>query len=247
MTGAALCDSLDGSTTGRQDGGSFTQGGWKPGWAIRWDLGTFLTEGAFSADLDNWDPSSSSPQHQYDKQQILDMYEDGAGDTHHSQDTHTAFFTIRTGKVYNDLFKFGSSPNGFDERIETRLSPPHGRIDPQVRHTVRVEWTAGGSVTVFLDGDILKTHPHGSSLPLRYVFVGSDYSGGEYGPQAGVIYSNIQVWGSTGGGRVISARLASLDAAPQIVEHAPNPLRRGLLSWFQSAKLPPFATWAVAP
>lgn len=235
-----LCDTLDGSTSGRQDGGSFvTGGGWTPGWNITWDLGRTLNQGAFSADLKNWDTSTSSSQHRHSKQHILNMYQEGHGAAHTADENGTAFWNVRTGRDYNGLFKFLSSPRGFDERIETRLSPPGGRLDPKVTHTVRVEFVPGGAATVFLDGRSLTTHTHGRTFNLRYVFVGSDNSPGDtYGPQAGVIYEDIKVWGSTSGGRMVAANLSIRDGRPVVEEVAMPKVGEGLLAWLEGPVFP---------
>ncbi|MBI3202859.1 MAG: hypothetical protein HYZ29_15070 [Myxococcales bacterium] len=73
-----LSDPLSGSTTGQQNGGTFVSGGgWQAGQQITWDLGTELTEGGMSIEVTNWDPNSDSPQHQFDKQQVINMYQGG--------------------------------------------------------------------------------------------------------------------------------------------------------------------------
>lgn len=197
---ALLCDVLDGSTSGARDGGSFSGGGFRAPGQIVWDLGRHLTEGAFQVELLDWDPSSSSPQHRHDKQHILNLYESSHGAAHSADSDGTGFFNVRTGVVYNELFKFLSSTRGFDEREESRLSPPNGQVDPGQPHTVRVEWS-GATISVFLDGQRLRTHQHGRSLRLRYVFLGTDNSPGDtYGPQHGVRYRNVGVWPSPSGG-----------------------------------------------
>ena len=197
-----LCDTLDGSTSGRRDGGSFSGGGWRSPGQIVWDLGSFHGEGALSVELDNWDPSSGSSQHDFAKQHIINLYEAAHGSTHSSHDDQTGFVNVRTGRPYNDLFKFNTSTNGFDGRIETRLSPPGGRVDPNRTHEIRIEWR-GSTVWVFLDGRELTRHDHGRSLRFRYVFLGTDNSGSPdtYGPQSNVVYRNLQVFTSVDGGR----------------------------------------------
>ncbi len=235
-----LCDSLNGSTRGSAKGGQFVSGGgWQPGWNIVWDLGRTLSEGAFSAELSNWDTSTSSPQHQHSKQHILNMFQEGHGSVHTADENGTGFWNVRTGRDYNDLFKFLSSTRGFDERLETRLSPPGGRLDPRVTHTVRVEFDRAGNATVFLDGRSLVTQPHPRSFALRYVLVGTDNSPGDtYGPQAGVIYSNIKVWGSTTGGRMVAANLSTVNGEP-VVEELPVPrIGQTLVSWLRGAGSP---------
>ncbi len=245
--GAELCDSLNGSTEGSENGGDFVHGGWTPGWNIRWDLGHSLSQGAFSADLDNFDPSENSPQHQYDKQQILSMYEDSSGDEHKMGDTRTSGWATRTGAGYNGLFKFWCATNGFDDRTESRISPPGGRVDPHVTHTVRVEWN-GGNCDVFLDGDHLNGQGgHSGRFALRYVFVGSDNSGGAYGPQADVIYKNVKVWGSTGGGRMVAANLNVLDGKPVVTDFATPKVGGGLLDWLRARTTPLAATLRSMP
>ncbi len=230
-----LCDSLDGSTRGSAKGGQFVNGGgWQPGWNIVWDLGRTLSEGAFSAELANWDPASSSSQHQHSKQHILNMFQEGHGSVHTADENGTGFWNVRTGRDYNDLFKFLSSTRGFGERVETRLSPPGGRVDPRETHTVRVEFDRAGNATVFLDGRSLVTQPHPRSFALRYVLVGTDNSPGDtYGPQAGVIYGNIKVWGSTAGGRMVAANLRTVNGEP-VVEEWPVPqIGQTLASWLR--------------
>jgi hypothetical protein len=196
-----LNDSLNGSTTGNQNGGTFEGGGWKAPTQIWWDLGTYVTEGGFSVEVTNWDPSAGSAQHHFDKQHIINMYEAENGSPHASDATtpKTGFWNVRTGAGYNDLFKFLSSTAGFDERHETRNSPPSGPINPANTYTIKVEWTAGGDITVWLDSTPLVTHSHGKQFRLRYVFIGTDNApGGTYGPQYDVIYKNVRVWGSGG-------------------------------------------------
>ncbi len=229
-----LCDSLDGSTSGNRDGGQFVDGGWTPGWNIVWDLGITLSEGAFSADLDNWDTYHSSPQHHYEKQPVLSMYQEPHGDVHAADAHGTSLWSIWTGEVFNDLFKFWSTTHGYDESIETRHSPQEGRLDPTVTHHVRVEFPRDGNATVFLDGRTVVTHDHPRAFQLRYVFVGSDNSGSNYGPQSGVIYKNIKVWGSTSGGRQVALNLSVTDGRVR-VEEVPQPrVGRGLVDWLRS-------------
>lgn len=230
-----LCDSLDGSTRGNAKGGQFLSGGgWQPGWNIIWDLGRTLNEGSFSADLANWDTSTSSPQHQHSKQHILNMFQESHGSVHTADENGTGFWNVRTGRDYNGLFKFLSSTRGFGERVETRLSPPDGRLDPRMTHTVRVEFDRAGNATVFLDGRSLVSQPHPRAFQLRYVIVGTDNSPGDtYGPQAGVIYSNIKVWGSTAGGRMLALELSTADGKPVVREVAMPRVGRGLLDWLR--------------
>ncbi|MBI5527884.1 MAG: DNRLRE domain-containing protein [Deltaproteobacteria bacterium] len=196
-----LHDPLNGSTTGNQNGGSFEGGGWKAPTQVWWDLGTYVTEGGFSVEVTDWDPSAGSAQHHFDKQHIINMYEAQNGSPHASDATtpKTGFWNVRTGAGYNDLFKFLSSTAGFDERHETRNSPPAGPINPASTYTIKVEWTAGGDITVWLDSTPLVTHSHGKQFRLRYVFIGTDNApGGTYGPQHDVVYKNVRVWGSGG-------------------------------------------------
>ncbi len=228
-----LCDSLDGSTSGKRDGGQFVDGGWTPGWNVVWDLGITLSEGAFSADLDNWDTYHSSSQHHYEKQPVLSMYQEPHGDNHAADAHGTSLWSIWTGEVFNDLFKFWSTTRGYDESIETRHSPPEGRLDPTVTHHVRVEFPRDGNATVFLDGRTVVTHDHPRAFQLRYVFVGSDNSGSNYGPQSGLIYKNIKVWGSTSGGRQVALNLSVTDGRVR-AEEVPLPrVGRGLLDWLR--------------
>lgn len=232
-----LCDELSGQTSGNRDGGSFVSGGgWTPGWSIVWDLGTFLAEGAFSADLDNWDPYHTSSQHHYEKQPILNMYEEPHGDNHTADAHGTSLWSIWTGEVFNDLFKFWSTTRGFDQSIETRHSPPEGRVDPSVTHHVRVEFARSGDATVFLDGRTVVTHSHPQAFNLRYVFIGSDNSGSNYGPQSGLVYRNIKVWGSTSGGRQVVARLSVDDQGRAVLTEQPMPrVGRGILDLLRAA------------
>ncbi len=194
-------DPLNGSTTGVQNGGAFVSGGgWQAGRQVKWDLGTALTEGSFTVELLNWNPNSDSPQHQFDKQQILAMYEAPHGSPHQADadSPKTSSWQVRTGAGYNNCFKFLSSPAGFTDRQETRIQRPLGALLPSQPHTVEVRWTRAGAVTVFVDGVEGVTHQHGQTLRLRYVFVGTDDApGGTYGPQADVIYRNVRVTGSS--------------------------------------------------
>jgi len=200
-----LDDPLNGSTTGQQSGGTFVSGGgWQAGQQIVWDVGSELTEGGMSVEVTNWNPNSDSPQHQFDKQHIINMYQAAHGSPHASDadSPKTAFFNVRTGASYDNLFKFLSSTSGFDPppagRDETRIQKPLGFIDPTQTYTIRVEWTSTGDVTAFLDSETLVTHSHGTPLRLRYVFVGTDNApAGTYGPQKDVIYKNLKVWGTT--------------------------------------------------
>lgn len=200
-----LSDPLNGSTTGQQNGGSFVSGGgWQAGQQITWDLGVELTEGGMSVEVTNWNPNSDSPQHQFDKQHIINMYQAAYGSPHQSDgDTpKKGFFNIRTGATYDNLFKFLSSTSGFDPppagREETRIKKPLGFVDPTKTYTIKVEWTTTGDITAWLDAEQLVTHAHGTPFRLRHVFVGTDNAPpGTYGPQKDVIYKNLKVWGST--------------------------------------------------
>ncbi len=198
-----LDDPLNGSTSGTQSGGQFVSGGgWQAGQQIKWDLGKVLTEGGLSVQVTNWNPNSDSPQHQFDKQHIINMYESAHGSPHQS-DTDVpkaAFWNIRTGATYDNLFKFLSSTAGFDPppagRDETRVMKPLGFIDPAQTYTIEVKWDLAGDVTAYLDGQALVTHNHGTPLRLRYVFIGTDNApAGTYGPQKDVIYKNLVVTG----------------------------------------------------
>jgi hypothetical protein len=201
-----LDDPLNGSTTGQQTGGTFVSGGgWQAGQQIAWDVGSELTEGGMSVEVTNWNPNSDSPQHQFDKQHIINMYQAAHGSPHASDadSPKTDFFNVRTGAGYDNLFKFLSSTSGFDPpptgRDETRVKKPLGFIDPAKTYTIRVEWTSTGDITAFLDSETLVTHSHGTPFRLRYVFVGTDNAPpGTYGPQKDVIYKNLKVWGTTG-------------------------------------------------
>ena len=202
-SGQVLTDSLNGSTSGTQDGGAFTGGGWQPPKQIWWDLGEALVEGGMSVEVTNWNPNADSPQHQHEKQQIINIYEADHGSPHKSDNDEpkTAFFNIRTGATYNNLFKFLSSSGGFEERQEVRIKRDPNFINPAETHTIKVTWTLAGDVTAYLNDVPLVTHSHGKRLSLRYVFIGTDNApGGTYGPQLGVIYKNLTVWGETSGG-----------------------------------------------
>ena len=199
-----LTDSLDGSTSGAQNGGQFVTGGWQAPGQITWDLGQPVTEGGMSIHLTNWNPDATSPQHHFDKQHILNMYESSHGSPHASDGDipKTGFFNVRTGASYDNLFKFLSSTAGFDPppfgRFETRNARDPGFVNPAQTYELSVEWTFAGDITAKLDGVALVTHSHGRTFPLRHVFVGTDNApGGTYGPQHDVIYSNLEVWGTS--------------------------------------------------
>jgi len=199
-----LDDALGSSTTGTQTGGQFVAGGgWQAGHQVMWDLGVVLTEGTFSVQLSNWNPNSDSPQHQFDKQHILSMYESAHGSPHQSDADvpKGSFWEVRTGASYDNCFKFLSSTSGFDPpplgRDETRVTRPLGAIQPTQTYTLEVRWTRAGEVTVLLDGQPQVTHQHGVPLRVRYVFIGTDNApAGTYGPQADVVYRNVRVTGT---------------------------------------------------
>lgn len=196
-----LDDPLSGSTLGNRVAGQFAaSGGWQAGHQVWWDLGTVVTDGNLTLQLFNWNPNSDSPQHQYDKQHIIALYESAHGSPHQSDNDSPkgSFVNVRTGASYNNLFKFLSTTAGFDPppygRIENRISRPLGFIDPAKTTTLEIRWTPAGDVTVSLDGTTLVTHSHGRRLRLRYLFVGTDNAPpGTYGPQKDVIYRNVRV------------------------------------------------------
>lgn len=200
-----LSDPLNGSTTGQQSGGTFVSGGgWQAGNQIKWDLGVVLTEGGMSVEVENWNPNSDSPQHQFDKQHIINMYQAAHGSPHQSDSDSPkgSFFNIRTGATYDNLFKFLSSTAGFDPppagREETRIKKPLGFVNPASTYTVKVEWALNGDISAWLDSELLVTHSHGTPFQLRHVFIGTDDApAGTYGPQKDVIYKNLKVWGTT--------------------------------------------------
>ncbi|MBK9000509.1 MAG: DNRLRE domain-containing protein [Myxococcales bacterium] len=200
-----LTDPLNGSTVGQQTGGTFVSGGgWQAGQQITWDVGSELTEGGMSVEVTNWNPNSDSPQHQFDKQHIINMYQAPYGSPHQSDgdSPKRGFFNIRTGATYDNLFKFLSSTAGFDPppagRHETRIKKALGFVDPTKTYSVRVEWTATGDITAWLDSEQLITHSHGVPFRLRHVFIGTDNAPpGTYGPQKDVVYKNLKVWGTT--------------------------------------------------
>jgi hypothetical protein len=197
-----LSDSLDGSTTGGKNGGSFTGGGWKAPHQIWWDLGQAISEGSFSVQVTNWNPNKDSSQHKHDKQHIINMYEESHGSSWSADgdSPKSAYFNIRTGKSYDNCYKFLSSTGGFEERLETRAKKPYGTISPEETHTLSVVWTANGTITSYLDGKAQVTHKHGKPFALRYVFIGTDNTiPGTYGPQHKVVYKNLVVnSGNTG-------------------------------------------------
>lgn len=198
-----LEDALINSTKGQQQGGQFVSGGgWQAGQQIHWDVGFEVTEGGMSIEVTNWDPSSASTQHQFDKQHIINMYQAAHGSPHSSDadSPKTGFFNIRTGATYDNLFKFLSSTAGFSPppagREEVRIPKAPGFIDPSKSYTIKVEWTPSGDITAFLDSELLVTHSHGAPFRMRHVYVGTDNAPpGTYGPQKDVIYKNLQVWG----------------------------------------------------
>lgn len=199
-----LSDALAGSTTGIQNGGQFVPGGWQAPGQITWDLGKVVTEGGMSIQVSNWNPDSASPQHHFDKQHILNMYEAAHGSPHGSDSTvpKTDYFNVRTGANYDNFFKFLSSTAGFSEgpdgRIETRVARPANFINPAQTYELRFDWTQGGNMTAKLDGAELVTHSHGQPFQLRHVFIGTDNAPNNvYGPQHDVIYSNLEVWGTS--------------------------------------------------
>ena len=223
-------DALMGSTTGTQSGGSFEAGGgWRAGRQVKWDLGSAVTEGSFSVELLNWNPNSNSPQHGFDKQHIVAMYEAAHGSPHasDSDSPKTSFWQVRTGASYDNCFKFLSSTAGFAAppagRHETRITRPLGAIDPAQPHTLEVRWTRAGDVTVLLDGVAGVTHQHGTALRLRYVFVGTDDApAGTYGPQADVIYRNVRVTGSATPVVVVDAGSPVPPVTPGLSRFAPT-------------------------
>lgn len=196
-----LTDALSGGTSGQQSGGSFVDGGWQAPHQIAWDLGATVVEGGFSVTLTNWDPNDDSPQHLYDKQHIINLYEAAHGSPHSSDadSPKTSFINIRTGASYDNCFKMLSSPAGFTERIETRVKKDHGTFTAAGTTTIGLAWSKAGDVTVSIDGVPQVTHQHGKALALRYVFIGTDNApAGTYGPQQGVVYRDVSVWGETG-------------------------------------------------
>lgn len=195
--GELLFDSLTDGTSGNQDGGEFTEEGWKAPHQIWWDLGQEVTSGGMSVEVFGWNPASDSPQHQHTKQQIINMYEMPHGSPHQSDadEPKTSFFNVRTGATYDNHFKFLSSTGGFEERQETRVKCPELCIDPQEVYTLRVEWDEAGDISIY-ENDVLQiSHQHGEPFHLRYVFLGTDNAPpGTYGPQHDVIYRNLTVW-----------------------------------------------------
>ncbi|MBM4320531.1 MAG: hypothetical protein FJ125_11370, partial [Deltaproteobacteria bacterium] len=164
------------------------------------------------------------------------MYEAAHGSPHEAaaEQPNTGFFNVRTGTGYNGLFKFLSSPGGFAERQETRCAPPAGRVDPGQPHRVRVEWTAGGEISAFFDDVLLVTHRHERGFALRHVFIGTDNAPpGTYGPQHGVIYDEVRVWGSTGPGPADAGPPPEEDAGLPPGEELPFPAEAD--SWVEPA------------
>lgn len=199
-----LDDPLAGSTSGTQNGGQFVAEGWQAPGQVAWDVGMPITEGGMSVEVTNWNPDATSPQHLYDKQHIINMYEASHGSPHSSDADlpKTSFFNVRTGASYDNLFKFLSSTSGFDAppegRDETRVVRDPGFINPANTYEIKVTWTIDGTITAFLDGGELVTHQHSKPFKLRYVFVGTDNApAGTYGPQSDVIYKNVKVWGTS--------------------------------------------------
>lgn len=196
-----LQDPLDGSTSGQQDGGAFVPGGWQAPHQIAWDLGATVVAGGLTVTVTNWNPNDDSPQHVHDKQHIINLYEAPHGSPHKSDDDapKTSFINVRTGASYDNCFKILSSTGGFAERIETRVKKPYGTFTAEGTYTIGLAWTLAGDVTVSIDGVPQETHHHGKPLALRHVFIGTDNApSGTYGPQNGVIYRDVHVWGETG-------------------------------------------------
>jgi hypothetical protein len=216
-----LFDSLNGSTSGNQNSGSFTGGGWQAPEQISWDLGAPIFEGSFSVEVTNWNPNSDSSQHQHGKQHIINMYEEAHGSAWDadSSDPQTGFFNIRTGASYDNCFKFLSSPAGFEQRHENRIKKPYGTINPAETHIITVEWDLSGNITVFLDGVAEQTHEHGQPFALRYVFIGTDNTiPGTYGPQHDIIYKNLVV--TDGGGATELPPDPPTEPEPTLVDDA---------------------------
>ncbi|GMV42468.1 MAG: hypothetical protein AMXMBFR64_41840 [Myxococcales bacterium] len=196
-----LQDPLDGSTSGQQDGGAFVPGGWQAPHQVVWDLGATVVAGGMTVTVTNWNPNEDSPQHVHDKQHIINLYEAPHGSPHKSDDDapKTSFINVRTGASYDNCFKILSSTGGFAERIETRVKKPYGTFTAEGTYTIGLAWTLAGDVTVSIDGVPQETHHHGKPLALRHVFIGTDNApSGTYGPQNGVIYRDVHVWGETG-------------------------------------------------
>jgi len=198
-----LSDSLIGGTSGNNEGGEFTAKGWMAPHQIWWDLGQEITAGGMSVELLNWNPNEDSPQHQYQKQHIVNMYEMAHGSPHQSDgdDPKTSFFNVRTGATYDNHFKFLSSTGGFEDRQETRVKCTQPCIDPEQMYTLRIEWNEAGDISIYENDVPQITHHHGKLFHLRYVFLGTDNAPpGTYGPQQWVIYRNLEVWSEGGGG-----------------------------------------------
>ena len=210
-----LNDPLNGGTLGTRTGGQFENtGGWRvtaPGDMLVYDLGTYLESGSLEIELSNFRPTV---QNSYQRHHFLSMFRSPWGN-HHPQENVETVWDLHAGTSYAPGVKLLSWTYNENEEKNTILEE---EFDQSKTYRVRMAWS-GNQLQYFLDGVLQATHTHSSSMQVRYLYVGRDFTvsgdfvtnfnNNQYPGLVGPIYENL----------VVTENVAASDAAAPVISN----------------------------
>ncbi len=221
ITRTILSDAIKGSAKGTRTGGQFAaDGGWQvtaTGDMLVYDLGAYIENGALEIDIRNFRPAA---QNSYNRHHFLSMFRNPWGN-HHPAENQETVWDLHAGTNYTPGVKLLSWT--YNENEEKNTIKPDDFNQAQT-YRVRMVWN-GNQLQYFLNGVLQATHTHSSSMQVRYLYVGRDFTvsgdfitnfnNNQYPALVGPIYANL----------LVTETLATNDTVPpQITSFAASAL-----------------------
>ncbi|GEM_PF-2953525 len=194
-----LQDALNQITKGKRQGGQFVAGG---GWQVTgvedmivYDLGRYIENGWLELEVKNFNPREQNSHYRH---HFLSMFKNPWGNHHPVEDQET-LWDLHAGYYYDGGLKMLSWTYDANSENSTVLQ---SAWESKRTHHLKIVWK-GKKLQQFLNGILYLTHTHTSTMQLRYLFLGRDFTvaadlitgfkNNQYPALVGPIYTNLLV------------------------------------------------------